>query len=188
MGCILLVGFLVGGCDGMGVGKRNSVKHSDVEGRLMGPFFPVTVRSPTEIEAVLVDGDVRRNVVLEFRGVKKSPDDDFNAGVMKWLKSSLDGLRNQELYLIRDTMDEPSENIIRGVVLAPIQGSVVHDLETGEDTRSVILYRVLQCYGLTLGKVLLDETDTGFGWDKDFAYFQKTGRKKSRGYWARDFP
>ena len=186
IGCILLVGVLQGGCDGMRDGKRNSVKHSDVEGLLMGPFTPVSVRSPTEIEAFLVEGGVRRNVILELRGVKKSPDDEFNAEVMKWLKNRMHDVREDGLYVLQNTIIEPSENVIRGVVLTPLQDSVMHDLDTGEEIRKVFLYRVLQSHGLTLAKVLLDETDTDFGWDKDFAYFQKTGRQKSRGYWSRD--
>lgn len=176
--------FMCFGCTSLPFQYRYSIKHRNVDGKLVGPFVPVGARSPTQIDAMQLDGDRRQNVTLELRGVKQSPDEAFNAQVTKWLSDEMIDIKDEGLYVLRDTIDRSSKDVIRGVVLRPLQRSFVHDLDTGETAGTVFLYLVLQSDGLAAGNILVDEHDAGFGWGRDFLFFQRKGQKTFRGYWG----
>lgn len=171
------------GCSTRMVGRRQFVKHKQVEDNLLGPFSYEKMYSPTEIGVSQKSEGKIKQFRLQMRGTKNTADALFDESIRK--KMHKEFVYTKGLYVIKNTAVYPTEGIIRGVVLEGWQDTASHYLDTGETGNSVILYLVLQSHGLSLGQILVDGSDMGFGWDEDFKYFQKEAKKELCGYWAK---
>jgi len=174
---------LSAGCAVLSVGYRYTLDHNNVEGNLAGPYMPIGAISPTAIKTVLDDGGVQKEVVLELRGVVSPPDAVASNAAAKWLRWRVVDWANEGLFVLKDTLIDCGNGLVKGVVLYPLQRSVFHDIATGRTVTLVSRYGVLQCDALNHGRLLQAKDSASFSWGRDFAHFQQEARQDRLGYW-----
>jgi hypothetical protein len=182
---LLAIAISLSGCVQFPPVDRFTVRHSRVEDNLLGPFFSISVLSPTSLKVSYMDDGVEYEKILELRGVKPPDEQRAIKQAMRWLQryDRESRIGNRHFYILRDTLVS-SEDRLSGVVLVQQQGSVFIDLTSGERTYKPFLYAILQSVGLSQGHLLHDASQKNWEWHKNFAHFEEGARGEKRGYWA----